>query len=182
MVSLQLQEFQKVNFDLNLQPQSSFSRLYPISLPSSNKIFAVMISTQSLPLAPHQLSSQSDPTISTSSTSESVARALPDSVPENAPDHCPGTESDQAGKSDACQGCPNQSVCSTTPKGPDPDLPIIQQRMEKIRNKLLIMSGKGGVGKSTFTATLAWAFARDQKCQVSRREGGGVVGRRLDGD
>lgn len=33
---------------------------------------------------------------------------------------CPGTGSDQAGKSTACQGCPNQNVCATKPKGPDP--------------------------------------------------------------
>ena len=126
-----------------------------------------MISTRTNPTAPNRLQYDSNPTIQSSILPDSVARALPDSVPENAPDHCPGTESDQAGKSSACQGCPNQSVCATTPKGPDPDLPLIQSRMNKIRNKLLIMSGKGGVGKSTFTATLAWAFARDQECQAS---------------
>lgn len=33
---------------------------------------------------------------------------------------CPGVGSENAGKADACQGCPNQSICSTAPKGPDP--------------------------------------------------------------
>lgn len=33
---------------------------------------------------------------------------------------CPGPQSESAGKSDACQGCPNQEVCATAPKGPDP--------------------------------------------------------------
>lgn len=33
---------------------------------------------------------------------------------------CPGTSSDEAGKASACAGCPNQSVCATAPKGPDP--------------------------------------------------------------
>lgn len=34
---------------------------------------------------------------------------------------CPGTESQQAGKVSACQGCPNQSVCAAgLPRGPDP--------------------------------------------------------------
>ncbi|VFQ97541.1 unnamed protein product [Cuscuta campestris] len=41
-------------------------------------------------------------------------------VPDNAPEHCPGTQSEDAGKSDACQGCPNQQICATAPKGPDP--------------------------------------------------------------
>jgi hypothetical protein len=26
----------------------------------------------------------------------------------------------EAGKADACAGCPNQQICSTAPKGPDP--------------------------------------------------------------
>ena len=36
---------------------------------------------------------------------------------------CPGTESENAGKSSACQGCPNQQICaSSKPKGPDPGI------------------------------------------------------------
>ena len=33
---------------------------------------------------------------------------------------CPGAQSESAGKSDACEGCPNQEACATAPKGPDP--------------------------------------------------------------
>ncbi|TKY89705.1 hypothetical protein EX895_001490 [Sporisorium graminicola] len=97
--------------------------------------------------------------VSTALPVESIARALPDQVPENAPAHCPGTESEQAGKADACAGCPNQDACASAPKGPDPDLPVIKERMSRIKHKILIMSGKGGVGKSTFTAQLGWAFS-----------------------
>lgn len=35
---------------------------------------------------------------------------------------CPGPQSESAGKSDDCQGCPNQEACATAPKGPDPGL------------------------------------------------------------
>jgi hypothetical protein len=35
---------------------------------------------------------------------------------------CPGTEAEDAGKADACAGCPNQQICATAPKGPDPGL------------------------------------------------------------
>lgn len=35
---------------------------------------------------------------------------------------CPGPQSESAGKSDACEGCPNQEVCATAPKGPDPGI------------------------------------------------------------
>ncbi|KAJ0683779.1 putative mrp/NBP35 ATP-binding protein [Helianthus annuus] len=41
-------------------------------------------------------------------------------VPEDANEHCPGTQSEDAGKSDACAGCPNQEACASAPKGPDP--------------------------------------------------------------
>ncbi|KAG2452735.1 hypothetical protein HYH02_002965 [Chlamydomonas schloesseri] len=81
-------------------------------------------------------------------------------VPENANQHCPGTSSEQAGKSAACAGCPNQSICATAPKGPDPDLAAIAARMSRVKHKLLVLSGKGGVGKSTVSAQLAFALAR----------------------
>jgi Mrp family chromosome partitioning ATPase len=78
-----------------------------------------------------------------------------------------GVESEQAGKADACAGCANQEICAADkPKGPDPALPLIRERMKNVRHKLLVLSGKGGVGKSTFTAQLAWALAADEQTQV----------------
>jgi len=38
--------------------------------------------------------------------------------------------------------------------------------MSGVKRKILILSGKGGVGKSTFTAQLGWAFAADEETQV----------------
>eukprot|EP00775_Hariotina_reticulata_P011625 gene11625-11769_t len=84
-------------------------------------------------------------------------------VPENAPQHCPGTSSEEAGKASACQGCPNQAVCASAPKGVDPDLAAIAERMSSIKNKLLVLSGKGGVGKSTFATQLAFELAAQGK-------------------
>lgn len=81
--------------------------------------------------------------------------------PENANEHCPGTQSESAGKADACEGCPNQSICSSAPKGPDPDLQLISERMSRIKHKILVLSGKGGVGKSTVASQLAFALARN---------------------
>ena len=48
--------------------------------------------------------------------------------------------------------------------------------MSGVKRKILILSGKGGVGKSTFTAQLGWAFAADEETQVRffLFEGGGV--------
>lgn len=75
------------------------------------------------------------------------------------PEHCPGPESEQAGQADSCAGCPNQAICASAPKGPDPDIPLIAARLEGVRHKILVLSGKGGVGKSTFTTMLSHAFA-----------------------
>ncbi|KAF9203638.1 cytosolic Fe-S cluster assembly factor nbp35, partial [Haplosporangium sp. Z 27] len=77
-----------------------------------------------------------------------------------------GTESEQAGKSSACDGCPNQNVCATAPKGPDPDLPLINNRMGTVKHKILVLSGKGGVGKSSFTTQLSFALSHDEETQV----------------
>ncbi|KFK39308.1 hypothetical protein AALP_AA3G227700 [Arabis alpina] len=80
-------------------------------------------------------------------------------IPENANEHCPGPQSETAGKSDSCAGCPNQQACATAPKGPDPDLVAIAERMSTVKHKILVLSGKGGVGKSTFSAQLSFALA-----------------------
>ncbi|SLM34004.1 cytosolic fe-s cluster assembly factor nbp35 [Lasallia pustulata] len=82
------------------------------------------------------------------------------------PEHCPGPESTLAGKGDACAGCPNQLICATVPKGPDPDIPLITARLSGIKHKILILSGKGGVGKSTFSTMLAHAFASNPASMV----------------
>ncbi|KAL9050784.1 MAG: hypothetical protein Q9162_006435 [Coniocarpon cinnabarinum] len=76
------------------------------------------------------------------------------------PEHCPGPESQTAGKAASCAGCPNQEICASAPKGPDPDIPIITERLGNVKHKILVLSGKGGVGKSTFSALLAGAFAQ----------------------
>jgi len=84
-------------------------------------------------------------------------------VPEDAPAHCPGTSSEDAGKASACSGCPNQSACKTAPKGPDPAVGEIGGKMSNVKHKILVLSGKGGVGKSTFAAQLAFCLAGQDK-------------------
>lgn len=80
-------------------------------------------------------------------------------VPTDANESCPGTKSEGAGKASACQGCPNQSACASAPKGPDPDLQLIAERLQPVQRKLLVLSGKGGVGKSTVAVQTALALA-----------------------
>jgi len=83
------------------------------------------------------------------------------------PEACPGTQSEQAGKSSVCEGCPNQSICSSGQvRGPDPDIAKVQQRMSLVKHKILILSGKGGVGKSTFSTQLARTLALNEDREI----------------
>ncbi len=82
------------------------------------------------------------------------------------PEHCPGPESERAGTADSCAGCPNQAICASAPKGPDPDIPVITARLSGVRHKVLVLSGKGGVGKSTFTTLLARALAAEDEARA----------------
>lgn len=84
------------------------------------------------------------------------------------PEDCPGVQSERAGKESACAGCPNQQVCSSgAARAPDPDLPRIEQRMSAVRHKVLILSGKGGVGKSTVSSMLARTLSLDPNRNVA---------------
>lgn len=77
-------------------------------------------------------------------------------VPENANAHCPGLESNKAGKSEACEGCPNQKICASgQATAEDPNMKDIRHKMCQIRHKILVLSGKGGVGKSTVSSQIA---------------------------
>ena len=67
----------------------------------------------------------------------------------------------QAGKADGCAGCPNQSACASgEAKKPNPAAVKVQSTMSKIDRTVLVLSGKGGVGKSTVAAQLAFSLAR----------------------
>lgn len=57
-------------------------------------------------------------------------------VPENANENCPGTGSDNAGKSSACAGCPNQRACASGEKIEDPDIDMIRESLAGVKHKV----------------------------------------------
>lgn len=80
--------------------------------------------------------------------------------PAGANEECVGPQSELAGKASGCAGCPNQGACASgEAKAVDPSLAYVADRMSLIKHKVLVLSGKGGVGKSTFSAQLAFALA-----------------------
>lgn len=84
---------------------------------------------------------------------------------------CPGVKSEKAGKEDACAGCPNQKICSSGEAAkPDPDLALIEENLSHVKMPIIILSGKGGVGKSTLTSQLAY-FLAISKRQCDKPDG-----------
>lgn len=83
-------------------------------------------------------------------------------------EHCPGPLNEEAGKADACQTCPSKETCLSIPKNGqvDPDLDVITDRLKNIKHKLLVVSGKGGVGKSTVSTLLSHALSVDPDVEV----------------
>lgn len=69
-------------------------------------------------------------------------------------DKCPGVSSSEAGRAEGCKGCPSVSYCSQ-PRQKDPDIEPIRENLAGIGAIVAVMSGKGGVGKSTVTRAIA---------------------------
>ena len=87
-------------------------------------------------------------------------------VPADANESCPGTNAEAAGRAAACAGCPNQQACATAPKGVDPDVVAVAERLRDVKHKILVLSGKGGVGKSTFASQLAYGLPANAETDV----------------
>ncbi|KAJ0412081.1 hypothetical protein ATCC90586_004001 [Pythium insidiosum] len=81
-------------------------------------------------------------------------------TPTNANEGCVGVHSELAGTASGCAGCPNQKLCASgEARKPDPAVSEVSQRLATVKHKLLVLSGKGGVGKSTVACQLAFALA-----------------------
>ena len=87
-------------------------------------------------------------------------------APSDANDGCVGPTSSDAGKASACAGCPNQTACSSGAFSSPAALAAREGERAVLRNSLsdvshvvLVLSGKGGVGKSTVSTQVAQALS-----------------------
>ena len=91
--------------------------------------------------------------------------------PPNANANCVGPTSTAAGTSSACDGCPNQKECATgkfrKSEGPSDEELAIASRLAKCKRIVLVLSGKGGVGKSPMAQAMARELSESkEKCAV----------------
>uniref|UniRef100_A0A8C9GYU1 Cytosolic Fe-S cluster assembly factor NBP35 n=1 Tax=Piliocolobus tephrosceles TaxID=591936 RepID=A0A8C9GYU1_9PRIM len=84
---------------------------------------------------------------------------------EDVPINCPGVDSAEAGKASACEGCPNRRICNDpeqkkkNEKEKNENLNQVINNLKDVKLKILVLSGKGGVGKSTVASQLAFALS-----------------------
>ena len=95
-----------------------------------------------------------------------MTEAVPQDTPSDANAECVGPTSEEAGKSSACAGCPNQGACSSgafnTPEAKaaaQHQTQQLQQSLSNVSHVILVLSGKGGVGKSTVAAQICHTLA-----------------------
>ena len=98
---------------------------------------------------------------------EVISRTFKKEIPVDANEECPGVGAKSAGKADACAGCPNQAKCASgEAAAPDPAVAEVANRLKNVKHKILVLSGKGGVGKSTVSAQLTFGLAREDDSSV----------------
>ena len=87
-----------------------------------------------------------------------------DSKPTNT-ENCP-QDPKQKGLAPKCQGCPFRAQCmAAQSQGPSIDEQV-KEKLVNVKNIILILSGKGGVGKSTIASQLALGLSKNENLQI----------------
>ena len=80
---------------------------------------------------------------------------------------CPGEQSQEKGKAAACEGCPNQKQCQSGEGSKvDTTVDLVKEKLSSVKNIIMVLSGKGGVGKSTIASQIALSLSQNTNVEV----------------
>ncbi|KAL7677047.1 hypothetical protein ACOME3_003295 [Neoechinorhynchus agilis] len=93
---------------------------------------------------------------------------------DDVPNACPSSDPSAGlpGQAAACEGCPSRQQCASAQSNNDPaKLRRIKDTISAWQNRIMVMSGKGGVGKSTIATLLALGLSTDESHSVGIIDG-----------
>jgi len=85
---------------------------------------------------------------------------------ENFKEGCPNDPKEK-GTAPKCQGCPYKAQCMQAAKSNEPPIEEqVRDKLKDIKNIILVLSGKGGVGKSTIASQIALGLSKNENLQI----------------
>ena len=85
--------------------------------------------------------------------------------PMNA-ENCP-QDLKQKGLAPKCQGCPFRAQCQMAAQSQGPSIDEqVKEKLVNVKNIILVLSGKGGVGKSTVASQIALGLSKNENLQI----------------
>ena len=80
--------------------------------------------------------------------------------------NCPQDQTEK-GSAPKCQGCPYRQQCLQAAKSTGPSIEEqVKLKLQNVKNIILILSGKGGVGKSTIASQLTLGLSKKDDLQI----------------
>ncbi len=80
--------------------------------------------------------------------------------------NCP-QDPKEKGSAPKCQGCPYRQQCLQGAKTAGPPIEEqVKEKLQNVKNIILILSGKGGVGKSTVASQIALGLSKKENLQI----------------
>jgi len=81
-------------------------------------------------------------------------------------ENCP-KDPKEKGSAPKCQGCPYRQQCLQAAKSNGPSIEEqVKEKTQNIKNIILVLSGKGGVGKSTVASQIALGLSKNENLQI----------------
>ena len=81
-------------------------------------------------------------------------------------ENCP-QDPKQKGLAPKCQGCPFRAQCQMAAQSQGPSIDEqVKEKLVNVKNIILVLSGKGGVGKSTVASQIALGLSKNENLQI----------------